>query len=1209
MRATPEQAEAIARRSGPLLLEATAGSGKTSVLVERFVGMVVEDAVEPRHLLAITFTDKAAGELRERVRAELVARGHREAARETETAAISTIHAFCAGLLRWAPVAAGLDPGFVVLDEGGAREVRHTAFETAFAGWLTGGDERARAALDLAAAWGPDRLRRAIVVLHDERRSAGEAAPSLPVPHPVGPPDPARLRAACADAAQELAAIDAPGDRVRRALGQIARCAQMFEEEGAAGAAPPAAMALFDDAPPARSTLSIARLDAAVVRLGNNGVLRGEGMQAYGEALVAFRDRLVEHRGADDLLLLADLLARHATAYAEAKRARGVLDFADLELRARDLLRDRPGVRGAVRARYERVMVDEFQDTNPLQLELLDLVAPEHLFVVGDEFQSIYGFRHADVEGFRRRRASLGGRDAVRTLARNFRSRAGVLGTVNAVFSELLGENFVELVPGREDAGDPRDDPPVELLLTDAQAWDEHEERLGDTLPPVAACRRAEARLVAQRVRDLVECEGVEPAEVVVLVRATASLEVLERALADHGLPTYASGGRGYWSAQQVLDLRAWLQALANPDEEAALYGVLASPLVGVGADTLARLAMTRQALGWNLWRTVEAAFGPEATAHGAGLSALRALCADVAPDEGSRLAAFAARFAAERRLAPRLGLDALVERVVDTTGYDLHVLALPGGERRMANVHKLLRLAAAYEAAHGRDLAGFLAFAAAEEEAGAREPEAPIELGDLCAVRLMTIHAAKGLEFPTVVLADLGRRPPARRPDLAVGDGVAGVRVIGFEGPGAPTAALERLTERAQERATAEERRVLYVGATRARDRLILSGCLRLDRPPPEGHAAPPMAWLAPALVPALAAGPGGSAVELHDETRDGQRVRVRVLRNAPETVGAVLRDESLAPGGEETAPPPGAFPAVDAVAEHTAPGYPRHLGGRAEAFTPPSLAAPGPATLPALSHSALARYGQCGYRFYLERVLRLRPVEAPSLSREEPGQGRLDPRVRGILVHELLERLDLLAPAPVDPAQLRTPEGESLPPAQAEEIAALVAAFARSPLRARLAGARGVRREVPFALPLGEGPLLTGKVDVLADEDGSHALVVDFKTDRLRAGEEPGARVAGAYAAQRAAYALAALREGFATVEVAYAFLERADEPVGARFASADAPALEGELLAAAAPVLRGEFAVTEGPHRDLCATCPGRGGLCPHPDERTLRTATEP
>ncbi|HEV2768618.1 MAG TPA: 3'-5' exonuclease, partial [Solirubrobacteraceae bacterium] len=1003
---------------------------------------------------------------------------------------------------------------------------------------------------------------------------------------------------ACAGAMQELAAVEAPGDRVRRALSQVERCAQMLQEgEGAAAGDPPAALALFDDAPPARSALSIARLDAVIVRPGNNGVLHGDALQAYGEALAAFRAALVEHRGADDLVLLSDLLGRHAAAYAEAKRGRGALDFADLELGARDLLRDRPGLRAAIRARYERVMVDEFQDTNPLQLELLDLVAPEHLFAVGDEFQSIYGFRHADVEGFRRRRTSLGGRNAVRTLARNFRSRARVLGAVNAAFTELLGEGFVELVPGREDAGDPGHGPPVELLLTDAQTWEEHEERLGDTLPPVAACRRAEARLVAQRVADLVEGEGVEPAEVVVLVRAIASLEVFERALEDQGLATYASGGRGYWSAQQVLDLRAWLQALANPEEETALYGVLASPLVGVGADTLARLAMTRNAVGWGLWRTVEAAFGAQASVRGDSVGAVRALCGAVAPDEGERLAAFASRFATERCLASRLGLDALVERVVAATGYDLHVLALPGGERRMANVHKLVRLAGAYEAAHGRDLGGFLAFAAAEEEAGAREPEAPIELGGLRAVRLMTIHAAKGLEFPTVVLADLGRRPPARRPDLAVGDGVAGVRVIGFEGRGAPTAALERLTERALERAGAEERRVLYVGATRARDRLILSGALRLDRPPPQGPVAPPLAWLAPALVPALAAGPGGPAVELHDHVRDGQRVGVRVLRNTPETVGTVLREESLAPGEAPGAPPPGGLAAVRA-------GGPRHPAGFAGALVPPTSPA-----LPALSHSALARYGECGYRFYLERVLGLRPVEPPSLPPEQPGPGGLDPRVRGVLVHQLLQRLDLAAPAPVESAELRTPDGARLSPAQAADVLAPVAAFARSPLRARLAAARAVRREVPFALPLGDGPLLTGVVDALADEDDARALVVDYKTDRLGSGEDPAGRVGGVYAAQRAAYALAALREGFATVEVAYAFLERPAEPVQARFTTADAPVLEAELLTAAAPLLRGEFAVTEGPHRDLCATCPGRGGLCPHPDERTLGRGASP
>ncbi|HEV2820528.1 MAG TPA: UvrD-helicase domain-containing protein, partial [Solirubrobacteraceae bacterium] len=542
---------------------------------------------------------------------------------------------------------------------------------------------------------------------------------------------------------------------------------------------------------------TVGRLGDAEVRPGRTGALLGEGVAKYVAQLEAYRSALVEHRGAVDLALLADLLARYAAVYETAKHAHGGLDFADLELRARDLLRDWPGLRRAVQERYARVMVDEFQDTNPLQVELLDLVAPEHLFVVGDEFQAIYGFRHADVAGFRARRAALAQRGAVGALSGNFRSRAAVLDVVGTAFGALLGEDFVPPRPARHDAGAVHDGPQVELLLTEQQGWADVD--LGDTLPPVDAAERAEAVAVARRIRALVDDGQARPQDIVVLVRATAALGVLERALEDTGLPTYASGGRGYWSQQQVQDLRAWLQALANPEEEVALLGVLASPLVGVSADTLHHLAHTARGLEWGLWRTIEAGFGRDARAEGgdprASLATLGQLRDALSAADRARLDRFAPRFAAERRLVPRLALDVLLERAVASTGYGLHVLGLPAGERRMANVHKLQRLAAAYHEAGGRDIGGFLRFAAEEEEAGAREPEAPIELGDLRAVRLMTIHAAKGLEFPVVVLAALGRRPNLDKPDLAVGDGEAGVRVIGFEGEGAPTAALQRLT------------------------------------------------------------------------------------------------------------------------------------------------------------------------------------------------------------------------------------------------------------------------------------------------------------------------------------------------------------------------------------------------------------------------------
>src|SRR3712207_3558029 len=173
-----------------------------------------------------------------------------------------------------------------------------------------------------------------------------------------------------------------------------------------------------------------------------------------------------------------------------------------------------------------------------------------------------------------------------------------------------------------------------------------------------------------------------------------------------------AAGGRGYWGRQVVRDLCAWLAALANPRDEEQLYGVLASPLVGLSTDALALVARAGQG---NAWRTIET----------------RAVDGSLDGADRERLAAFRARFEHERELMPRLGLDELLRRAIEATDYDLHVLRLPGGARRLANVHKLLRLAAEHEAVHGRDVRGLVDRAAAELEADAREADAPVELGE----------------------------------------------------------------------------------------------------------------------------------------------------------------------------------------------------------------------------------------------------------------------------------------------------------------------------------------------------------------------------------------------------------------------------------------------------------------------------------------------
>ena len=288
-------------------------------------------------------------------------------------------------------------------------------------------------------------------------------------------------------------------------------------------------------------------------------------------------------------------------------------------------------------------------------------------------------------------------------------------------------------------------------------------------------------------------------------------------------------------------DLCCYLGALANPRDEDALLGLLASPLVGASSDALALLGMAARA---------------RARARCGTRSTTRPL--DVPARDREPLAAFRAWFAAERERAPRLGLDELLRAVVRRTGYDLHVLALPGGARRLANIHKLLRLAAGLR---GRAAGATSAASSTSPPPSSRptraSPTRRSTSADLDAVRLMTIHAAKGLEFRVVVVADLGRRGTNRQPDLLVDGDRVGLRLVGMDGSSEKALALRRDRDASGARPPRrEERRVMHVALTRAEERLILSGAVRPRRRagPRPGPGAAPMSWIGPALVPGLA-------------------------------------------------------------------------------------------------------------------------------------------------------------------------------------------------------------------------------------------------------------------------------------------------------------------------------------------------------------------
>jgi ATP-dependent exoDNAse (exonuclease V) beta subunit len=1127
---TREQLDAIESREGPLFLDAGAGSGKTSVLVERFVRSVLDDGIEVAAILTITFTDKAAAEMRERIRERLREVGALEEARATEGAFISTIHGFCARLLRANALAAGIDPAFTVLDQLEASRLSGDAFD----GALQALAEDEPGGVELIAAYGAAALRGAIRGVHAELRSRGQThpvLPALPEAEGGGDVDAARreLETAAAAAAAELGAIDDPASRVMQALAKLERCAAVV------------------------SALEPWPRDVEGLKLppGNGAALSTPVCVAYREAvdrLMRAGERRWEVRARN---LLDALLARYAERYAELKRRASALDFEDLELLARDLLREEAELRERYRDRFARVMVDELQDTNAVQLELIDAVSRGNLFCVGDAQQSIYAFRHADVELFTRRGEEAAAAGARATLRTNFRSRPEILEVINRAFGELEDGHSEPLVAGRQPAqlGEPR----VELLIADKGAdWSSD--------GPAAPWRVAEARALARRIDELID-GGAAPRDVVVLLRATADMRTYERALEERGVPTYVIGGRGYWSHPQVVDLVAYLRALANPRDEVALYSVLASPLVGVSVDALVLLGAASRGSSRNVSCVLNRPEG---------------LLDELSGDDATRLERFASWLRSERTQTARRGVEELIERALEQTGYDLEVLAMPGGERRLANVRKLMRLGREHEAGHGPDLRGFLELVRSRAGEGGGDPhdsEAPVESEALDAVRIMTIHRAKGLEFEIVCVADLGRGPWAFVPLIRVGrDGRLGLRLSrpGSERPW-PTRAHDEIGDEQKGAAAAEERRLFYVAMTRARERLIISGAARLASDSWANGSGAPLGWLAPALVP---------------------DVRARVQEGGGEADGVQVDLVTEAAWDE---PPPQERAAYSVSAD-------------VDAAAPHHAAQQRPGAVRALSYTSLTTYLRCGYRFYVERVLGVPgpPERGGDGESTGPRGGTLTAAERGTAVHSLLERLDFKRPLRPTAEAIAAVAPRPLSGRQATEIAAVVERFGSSEICRRLGRATGVRREQPFAFGLGE-TLITGALDVIAAEPAGGLVVVDYKTDRLE-GADPTGVVEREYRAQRLIYALAALRSGAARVEVAHVFLEAPDRPVTASYEQAGAAALERELAALARGVLGEEFPVTEIPHREICHGCPAEGGLCSWSLEETRREAPD-
>ena len=832
-----EESRQLIRRNldESLLVEAAAGTGKTSELVQRIVAVLREGRTTVDRIVAVTFTRKAAGELKIRLRQELdLSRQDISSADEAqhlegavahlEEARIGTIHSFCAELLRERPVEARVDPAFQELSEDEAPRV----FERVFRRWI---EEK--------LADPPPGLRRALsraMTLRDAEEGSPldrirDAGWNLAEwrDFPATWRRETFERESIIDGlvrwVQELAGLSQRGRNQKDELYQALRSARD--------------VATWIERAERERARDHDQLEGLLVQLGKNlkkDKRKGKGAFAEGlprEQVTSAREKLVSaleefqrQADADLAALLQGELRELVERYEEQKRRVGALDFVDLLIRARDLIRGDRSIRLYFQQRFTHLFVDEFQDTDPLQAEILLLLSADDaeeadwhrvrpvagkLFLVGDPKQSIYRFRRADVLLYQEIKQTLL-QEGVRVvhLSRSFRAVKPIQQLVNAAFeTEMNGDPVSgqpEYVPLQEFRPSLGDQPNV-VVLPAPRPYGRRE----------VANFAIEACLpdaVAAFVQWLLEESGwkvgnptspgewlpLSPRDVCVLFRrfVTYGRDVTRdytRALEARGIPHVLVGARSFHHREEVETLRAALAAVEWPDDELSVFATLRGSLFAIPDHLLFRFR--NEAGKLHPFRKTPEQLEPDLQPVKEALGALAELH----------------RRRNQRSLVETIGKLLAVTRA--HAGFALR----PSGQQVLANVQRVMDLGRRFELGGGISFRGFVDLLEQEAEKP-NSSESPIVEESIEGVRLMTVHGAKGLEFPVVVLADLTCKLTHAEPDKFVDArrGLAAMKILGY----APWDLLDHATEE-QQRDMAEGVRVAYVAATRARDLLVV--------------------------------------------------------------------------------------------------------------------------------------------------------------------------------------------------------------------------------------------------------------------------------------------------------------------------------------------------------------------------------------------------
>jgi ATP-dependent helicase/nuclease subunit A len=1009
---TREQSDAVERRGQDVCVVAGPGSGKTRVLVERFRRRV-ERGASPLRLLAITFTEKAANELKQRLAHDFSER--KEVREQIERAPVYTIDAFCAHLLRENAIEAGIDPQFDVLDALEAAAELESAAEEALDGLLQEKPAEVRGLLSALDLSNPvkaliDVYQAMRVTALDVREGAihrklagADAFPNLL----------ARLRGIASERPRDWTHSQ------KQALSRIQEwCVRVLALE--------------------RSPVSpehfrvLGSFDCNLNKLRKNNPVYEAVKEVKRELAPAARQALIAEYYAPQRALLFEAIDRLNGAYRRRKQALNALDFADLEELVIRLLRDKEPLRNRVRERFDEILMDELQDTNPLQAMLVELIRkPDCFFAVGDINQSIYGFRHADPDVFRKFRDGIRAQGRpIDELRQNHRSRGEILFAAERILDGADGMEPQELEPARPFAA--KEEPSVEVIAALADASDKAAE--------------LEARLIARRMRELEgslmleDRDGVRRAaglgDMAVLVRNINALPPLEKALRDFGIPYLIGRGKHFYEAREVTDLVHLLRVIRNPRDEISVAAVLRSPLAGLQNETLFRLKQIGNlgaALNW--------------------LDHVNTAALD--PAELERLRVFRDRLRQLRAEADETPPDRLLLKAIDGTGYESTL-----SPHSRANLRKLLARLREWHDARPRPLGRLVRELEALRESDPDEPAAPPE-DSASSVRLMTIHSAKGLEFPVVFLAALHKGVSNDSPPMTFSPaaGVVARWLDPSSGESLKDLPYTVYFEERKRKSREEENRLFYVAMTRAEEHLVLSMAV---------SGSKPKNWAEKARA--------GLGIDLSVADNEPAIITPAGVRRA---FGVRVLRADRADGG------------TSGFAQRSA------RAGVEEALPLPAIADQHDSTA---SVTSVALFAACPRRYYLGRYLGWQATPRAQISRaREVADEPVDASELGRQVHDLLAEIPVLNASD-----------------QARELASR---FQMSDLARRASTAARVERESEFLLAI-DDCILQGRIDLWFEEGGRYVLV-DYKTDDVDA--EGAAERARDYALQLHLYALA--------------------------------------------------------------------------------------